>query len=336
MSLRCYVAVLLGTVSILASAPSAEASAASRPLHCGQVITRNTTLTDDLTNCPGDGLVIGADGITLNLNGHTIDGIAQDLSCKRDCLSQVGIDNSGGHDRVRIRNGTVTDFEYDIVLDGADRNMLRDLALRLPAFDNLDFDQHGDGLGLLHADRNQIVNVDADGIDSAIRLAASDRNLIRDSSVVGVTSCPSLCYVALALVDDSDHNIVQRNALVGSYLGLEITDSGHNVVRANDATGCGGNRLLRADHNLLVGNKFFTNGPCEVVGGAGLALSASSDNVIHDNTATGLFDWSITADGNRNLISKNTSAGMTVSAGTGNVLRANTVTGCISPDPPIR
>jgi hypothetical protein len=34
----------------------------------------DTKLTSDLVNCPNNGLVIGADNITLDLNGHVIDG----------------------------------------------------------------------------------------------------------------------------------------------------------------------------------------------------------------------------------------------------------------------
>ena len=41
---------------------------------CGRVLTRDTTLRADVLNCPGDGLVIGADGIELRLAGHTVDG----------------------------------------------------------------------------------------------------------------------------------------------------------------------------------------------------------------------------------------------------------------------
>lgn len=43
-------------------------------------------LHHDLTNCVGNGLVIGADNIKLNLDGHTIDGNDQ------------GIASSGGAD----------------------------------------------------------------------------------------------------------------------------------------------------------------------------------------------------------------------------------------------
>jgi len=41
---------------------------------CGDTITTDTTLDSDLVNCPNNGIVIGANNITLDLNGHTIDG----------------------------------------------------------------------------------------------------------------------------------------------------------------------------------------------------------------------------------------------------------------------
>jgi hypothetical protein len=41
---------------------------------CGDTVTADTTLDSDLVNCPNNGIVIGADNITLDLNGHTIDG----------------------------------------------------------------------------------------------------------------------------------------------------------------------------------------------------------------------------------------------------------------------
>jgi hypothetical protein len=63
---------------------------------CGAVLTSDTVLERDLTDCPGDGLVIGAAGITVDLNGHTVDGTRADDS--------VGIRNER-HDRVTIANG---------------------------------------------------------------------------------------------------------------------------------------------------------------------------------------------------------------------------------------
>ena len=45
----------------------------SQALSCGDVITRNTTLTADLHCTTGFyALEIGRDHVTLNLNGHTL------------------------------------------------------------------------------------------------------------------------------------------------------------------------------------------------------------------------------------------------------------------------
>ncbi|MCA1681251.1 MAG: hypothetical protein LC777_21070, partial [Actinobacteria bacterium] len=79
---------------------------------CGTVITADTRLDADISGCAGDGITIGAPGITLDLDGHTISGTA----------AGTGIDNSAGHDRVRITNGTVAAFSNGIVLIGASAN----------------------------------------------------------------------------------------------------------------------------------------------------------------------------------------------------------------------
>lgn len=66
---------------------------------CGSTINQNTTLTADLNNCPGNGVVIGASGITLDLGDHTIDGDGDDVG--------NGVDNTQGHDQVTIENGRI-------------------------------------------------------------------------------------------------------------------------------------------------------------------------------------------------------------------------------------
>src|SRR5215210_1824610 len=92
-------------------------------LACGQVITANTVLENDLLDCPGDGIVIGADGITLDLNGHTVSAAA----CEAECVEHVGIANTAGYDRVRILDGTISGFTTNASLIGASDNTLADL-----------------------------------------------------------------------------------------------------------------------------------------------------------------------------------------------------------------
>ncbi|HVL99787.1 MAG TPA: hypothetical protein VM324_10900, partial [Egibacteraceae bacterium] len=48
--------------------------AAANHVQCGDVITQNVTLDANLGPCPGHGLIIGANNVTVNLNGFAIIG----------------------------------------------------------------------------------------------------------------------------------------------------------------------------------------------------------------------------------------------------------------------
>jgi hypothetical protein len=77
---------------------------------CGDTITADTTLDRDLTDCPSNGIVIGADGITLDLNGHTISGDSKPVRrCRRDQICDVGVADDD-HAGVTVRGGSVSGF----------------------------------------------------------------------------------------------------------------------------------------------------------------------------------------------------------------------------------
>lgn len=121
-SRRLALAVLLA----LGLAAFGAGPALAQPLGCGAVLTQDTTLANDLLDCPGDGLVIGAGGLTVDLNGHTVSGGI----ISGGAPGQVGIDNSGGHDDVTVRNGVVRAFAGGGVhLVGADRNRVEGLRM---------------------------------------------------------------------------------------------------------------------------------------------------------------------------------------------------------------
>jgi parallel beta helix pectate lyase-like protein len=95
---------------------------------CGQTLTESTTLDNDLDNCFADGLIAGADGITIDLNGHTIS-------------SRLGSTGGGvvvhGFDRVVVENGTITRFDAGVDVDfGADQTRVRDLRISDNAIGN--------------------------------------------------------------------------------------------------------------------------------------------------------------------------------------------------------
>jgi hypothetical protein len=61
--------------------------------------------------------VIGADDITLDLNGHTVDGDGAATG-----VADIGIDNTAGHNGVTIKGGSVREFVEGVVIDGARDN----------------------------------------------------------------------------------------------------------------------------------------------------------------------------------------------------------------------
>jgi hypothetical protein len=59
---------------LVAVSPEASGGGGTPITSCGQVVTTNAFLTQDLS-CPGsDGVVVGASGITIDLKGFTLRG----------------------------------------------------------------------------------------------------------------------------------------------------------------------------------------------------------------------------------------------------------------------
>jgi nitrous oxidase accessory protein NosD len=89
---------------------------------CGQVVEGVVELNSDL-NCTGDGLIVGADGTTIRLNGHTIRGPGPDSS-------KVGI-SVGNQDGVRIEGpGTIQEFQAGILASGAEDTVISSMSIR--------------------------------------------------------------------------------------------------------------------------------------------------------------------------------------------------------------
>src|SRR3954454_65970 len=122
MSRACRMAGVL-TIGILAGAGPAYAGHGSTPkVRCGQVITRDTTLRKDLLDCPGTALTIGADGVTLDLGGHLVDGT--------NAAGGEGI-AVDGHAHVTMAHATVREFRLNgIGLRDAPSGTVRDVTIR--------------------------------------------------------------------------------------------------------------------------------------------------------------------------------------------------------------
>ena len=66
----CLAFALIVTFAVVALMASSGAAVAAKQPKCGDTITTDTILHHDLVNCRNNGILIGADGVTLDLNGH--------------------------------------------------------------------------------------------------------------------------------------------------------------------------------------------------------------------------------------------------------------------------
>src|SRR2546426_11718424 len=89
---------------LLVCLPAVLGTAAAADDLCGATIVANLKLDQDLT-CAGDGLIVGADGIKLNLDGHTITGSGGGVG--------VGVT---GRTNVSISGGRIKNFEAGVRL----------------------------------------------------------------------------------------------------------------------------------------------------------------------------------------------------------------------------
>ena len=74
-------------------------------ISCGQTITEDTRLDEDLACPPGteSAIIIGASNITLDLGGHLLSGSAPGTGVF-----------ALGYEGITIRNGTIDGFNYGV------------------------------------------------------------------------------------------------------------------------------------------------------------------------------------------------------------------------------
>jgi parallel beta-helix repeat protein len=221
-SSRLRMLVHLAVLSAVVAAFSAVGAGPAFAAHvtCGQVITQNTHVGNDLTNCPGDGLVIGANNIKLDLGGHTIDGVNNPTS--------DGINNKGGFDNVIVRHGTIQQFHIGVELTNADGNKLTRLEVTQNPFD---------GIRLTGSNNNRIGHVRESSSFDGIFLTNSDHNRISHSRANGNGSSG----IVLQFLNDFnkvDHNVARDNGAWGLTSDGSHNDTyTHNKVYKNGTAG---------------------------------------------------------------------------------------------------
>ncbi|WP_432937985.1 right-handed parallel beta-helix repeat-containing protein [Kribbella sp. CA-253562] len=326
---------------------------------CGQVLTRSSLITNDLTNCPNDGLVIGANGITVDLDGSVVDGTGQG----------AGIRNPG-FDAVTVTGGTVQEFDHGVQLTaGTALGIVRGLAVRLNQETGIQLtDADGGGNGNIVRENTLAGNGSGISLEGGTQGAAVLRNTIGGSTRQGLQVLASSGNTLEGntvtgssetglLLDAAGNNTMVSNSVIASAKTAILVQAGSNANRLEGNTvrdGESGIQLVDSDATQVVANIAHQLDKAAVVleraddtvvrgndlrfNGGGVDLHESGNNRVESNTASENSDTGISVGalslGNvvvSNEASANASEGIAVEADVtagsalpGNLLERNT------------
>ncbi len=267
--------------------------ALAAPVACGETITTDTTLENDLVDCPNNGIVIGANNVTLDLNGHTIDGDDALVDpCPENEFCDIGVANER-HRGVAILGGDVREFGFGVLLAEARGNRLARLASVRNHFNGVViFASSG-----IRVQRNRVarngLTVDFPGLavfdshDLRIERNRLSRNAdlglfaidVNDSRIVRNTISRN---PELGVILEGDGNDFDRNRIVRNGGGIALSGDGNSIMRNRiTKSRIAGISLEGGDDNLIARNELRRTGRDGILlGGFG---PHGQDNVVRGN-----------------------------------------------------
>ncbi len=293
--MRCSrTAVVVASLAVAASIAVVSPAQAAH-VSCGQVITQSTTLDSDVGPCSNNGIVVGADNITLDLNGRRVfGGPGPGDRAGIYLLRRTG---------VTVKNGTVSDFDGGVVIEGGSNNLVTGVHAR----DNVGRGTgtqrtlYGDGIAILSSSDNRVVANRATGNGPYAGIGVY--------SLVDVDHPRATTGVSRNNVLDGNQlsdNVRARDGSLNNpeSFGVRFEPGGENNVARNNQmvrngldgigifSGLGGHLV---ENNLIHGNGFFRTAARR---GNGITLfRGNANNVIRNNRVTGNADSGIWVQG---------------------------------------
>ncbi len=268
---------VLVALGMLATVPAVVLAAGPA---CGDTLTANTTLTTNLDCSAYDGnaLTLGANGITLNLNGHKITGYAGD-----DYDSGVLVEANN----TVVTNGTIENFGYGVYLDHVVKTKVKWLTINGEAGGSDDY-----GIYVDRGAANKINHNTVDGTYDGIYLAYGASHVIKHNNV---TADDTAFYPNYETLDTFAYNTA--HAAYGFY----DYDSGGNKYQYNTANGGSETGFyMECDdygHVTLIGNTANNNGAgfyltdCYIDPPGSARASLIKGNTANGNTGNGFEDY---------------------------------------------
>ena len=191
--------------------------------HCGEEINTDRILEEGMYCPSGNGLMISADDVTLDCNGHRIVGSHQSNPDGTYWWSGVIIND---FENVTIKNCIIRDFENGIYLNSSSNNYIVNNTLYL-------------------------------NLLSGILLEEASRNTVRNN-----TAHSNFIGYGIAVWENSQNNIVENNVLYSNEFGLEFAINSNNntgiyILAYNNTVGFATHRSL--NNKLYDSNTSYNN-----------------------------------------------------------------------------
>jgi parallel beta-helix repeat protein len=219
---------------------------------CGQVITKDVILLKDI-ECPGVGMIVGTDGITINLNNHRLS-----LANNTDTLSIPKVEEIGilvpGQKNITISGpGVITGFDKAIEFAGSQRGYV---------------------LGLRLTDNN-----------IGLSLKASDKITIYRSFIEENT-------IGLASQSSKDALIVSNQVSQNTDEGIVLMDSNNFTIGTNSLIGNGniGMFLDVSSFNNTISANNILNHAVDVSNADGVPIHISMNEYLQNSCGKALPD----------------------------------------------
>lgn len=235
-------------VAMLAAVVTFGTPAATASDLCGETITSNLVLDHDLA-CSGNGLIVGADGVKIDLNGHTIGGSENPNTVGIRVLGRIGVRMQGPGEVTGFHTGIWIEESENVRVEGLTLFANGAFASSGPPFPftglgdgivvtmsetvrlegNLVFGNGDDGINVHQSTKVRVVeNVVHNNRHDNIRFDLANGNVVSENLVVADSPSPffptpTVCNIELF---GSKNNRIEENHVVGSIFGIRLNPMG--------------------------------------------------------------------------------------------------------------
>ena len=274
--MRARLAPLAVVAAIAASAASGAPAAVKDKVSCGDRITTDTKLQSDVVDCPSNGLLIRGDDLTLDLNGHTIEGNGKLVAdCPEGEPCDIGIDAFRARG-VTIKNGSLRRFGYGVGVFEA-----RDVRVR--------------NVSSSHNHFNGILAVDTRRVE-VVRSSATRNGLTTDFPGLAVIDSRGMLIKRNRLNRNADlglfainvdRSLIERNVMARNPEAGIILEGDGNEITRNRIVGNGDGIAFDGDGNALTRNRVLDSHGCPNGCGFGISFETGRHTLIAHNTVRG-------------------------------------------------